>query len=148
MPSRSHLPPSPISPTSGFLSQLYTRIIWFRSRSLDYRLSSIHVMSHLHPSSDIRFSPPSRLGINSIQLSYCTELVHLIPIAIPARSRCEYQFHLCSLFIYIQVTRFTSHLYLCCVSPQSMSWYLWLTSTQMMSQIHPGPISNPSRSWY
>ena len=69
MPSRSHLSPSPISNTSGFLPQLYTRIIWFSSWSLDYRLSSIHFTSHLHPSTDIRFSPPSRLGITSIQLS-------------------------------------------------------------------------------
>ena len=69
MPFRSHLFPSPISHTSGFLSQLYTRIIWFSSWSLDYRLSSIHFTSHRHPSTDIRFSPPSRLGITSIQLS-------------------------------------------------------------------------------
>ena len=46
MPPRYHFPPSPISPVSGFLSQLYPCITWPPSRSLNYHLSSIHVAFH------------------------------------------------------------------------------------------------------
>ena len=42
------------------VSTLYTRIIWFPSRSRNYHLASIQVTSHLHPSTDIRSSLPSR----------------------------------------------------------------------------------------
>ena len=139
MPSRSHLLSSLISLAAEFLSQLYTCIIWLPSKSLDYHLSSIHVASHLDPCTAVFLPPASRLGITSFQLSWCTVLLHPVLISTPARSRCEYQLYPCPLLIYIQVTRSTSHLHSCRVSPQSMSWYLWLTCTQVMSQLHPGP---------
>ena len=46
MPPRYNPPPCPISPASGFLSQLYPCIIWPESMSLNYHLFSIHVAFH------------------------------------------------------------------------------------------------------
>ena len=101
MPPRYYLPPCPISPASRFLSQFYPCIYHLTSIKVPKLSSLLHPCRvSFHPSADICFSPPSRLGITYIQLWQCTRS-HPGSISTPARSSCEYQHHPCPLPISI-----------------------------------------------
>ena len=57
------------------------------SRSLDSRLTYIHVVSHLNPCPDICDSPPPRWCLSSTQVPRISSQFHPCPISNPSRSQ-------------------------------------------------------------
>ena len=72
---------------SKFGSHLHSSYISPPSKSLYPCVTSIQIMSHLHPSPDIHVSPPTRSRLNSIQVTWIVAQLHLCPILPKSRSR-------------------------------------------------------------
>ena len=72
---------------SKFGSHLHSSYISPPSKSLYPCVTSIQIMSHLHPSPDIHVSPPTRSRLNSIQVTWIVAQLHLCPFLPKSRSR-------------------------------------------------------------
>ena len=117
---------------SKFGSHLHSSYISPPSKSLYPCVTSIQIMSHLHPSPDIHVSPPTRSRLNSIQVT-----------------RIVAQLHLCPFLPKIQVSIYAFHLDQCLVSPPLRSVNSRLTTIQVKSHINLSPkicIARLSRS--
>ena len=112
------------------VSHLHPEIDSNASRSQYARIPAIDAASHLHPGHESSISPPSRspdVRLTSIQVP---SLLRLDPnICVSHR----YRSHLIST----QVMRISSKLYPGPISPHSMSGDLCLTSVHVMSHFHP-----------
>ena len=128
-PSRWHLTSSQ-APTIA--SQIHRDTISDPHRFQNVHLTSILALAHLNPEPKNIASPPSMYPLTSIQ-------VHRFPSYTYPGNVSNPSTH----------PRLTSHIPPVHVSPQSSSRYLHLTSTQMMSHLHPCPrilVSPPSQS--
>ena len=127
-PSRWHLTPSQ-APTIA--SQIHRDTISDPHRFQNVHLTSILALAHLNPEPKNIASPPSMYPLTSIQVHRFPSYTYPSNVSNPSTP-----------------LRLTSHIPPVRVSPQSSSRYLHLTSTQMMSHLHPCPrilVSPPSR---
>ena len=127
-PSRWHLTPSQ-APTIA--SQIHKDTISDPHRFQNVHLTSILALAHLNPEPKNIASPPSIYPLTSIQVHRFPSYTYPGNVSNPSTP-----------------PRLTSHIPPVRVSPQSSSRYLHLTSTQMMSHLHPCPrilVSPPSR---
>ena len=157
--SRSHL--NPIQA----LRFTFLLLSWIlpQSGSWYLHLAYIQVTSHLHPGPPNCILVPSKHHLKPKQVSRCVSHLHpgpfstgelyLSSILVPYHpihvSRCASQLNpgpistpsrsrdLCLLST--QAPRFTFHLCLSWILPQSGSWYLHLAYIQVTSHLHPGP---------
>ena len=158
--SRSHLKPIQ---ALRFTFLLCLSWILPQSGSWYLHLAYIQVTSHLHPGPPNCILVPSEHHLIPIQVSRCVSHLHpgpfstgelyLSSILVPYHhihvSRCASQLNpgpistpsrfreLCLLST--QAPRFTFHLCLSWISPQSGSSYLHLAYIQVTSHLHPGP---------
>ena len=142
-------------------------------RCLDSRLFSIHVASHLNPDPYVCVSSPSMWRLTPIQDTKIASQFHISIPTTPSRIQdmcltyTRVLFHLdpgskilvSPPYMYclnpILVHEITSQLPPDSVSTPSMSWYLYVTSIQVTSHLHPGlkmyvhlyqcPVSPPTR---
>ena len=98
------------------------------SRSTKLHLSSIQASSQTHTGFKMCNSPPSRTFLNW----RCASQLNPGPISTPSRSRDLW-------VLSTQAPKFTFHLCLSWILPQSGSWYLHLAYIQVTSHLHPGP---------
>ena len=142
----SHPNPGPyncISPPSSWritshqaptiASQIHRDTISDPPRFQNVHLTSILALAHLNPEPKNIASPPSMYPLTSIQVHRFPSYTYLGNVSNPSTP-----------------PRLTSHIPPVRISPQSSSRYLHLTSTQMMSHLHPCPrilVLPPSRYW-
>ena len=160
----SHLHPSPQNCTSApykhphnaikdsrYVSHLHPGPISSGSGSNYFSLTSIHVLSQPNPGPYSHITPPSRQCLNSIQVPIF--MCHLNPGHVSPTPRSEAVW--CTsinALSHLQPghsprLRFTSHP--CpdiCISPPSRWRITSIKFPKFASQLHPGPISKPSRS--
>ena len=118
-PSRWHLTSSQ-APTIA--SQIHRDTISNPPRFQNVYLTSILALSHLNPEPKNIASPPSMYPLTSIQVHRFPSYTYPGNVSNPSTS-----------------PRLTSHIPPVRVPPQSSSRYLHLTSTQMISHLHPCP---------
>ena len=126
-------------------------------------LAYIQVTSHLHPGPPNCILVPSKHHLKPIQVSRCVTHLHpgpfstgelyLSSILVPYHpihvSRCASQLNPGPIstpsrsrdlwVLSTQAPKFTFHLCLSWILPQSGSWYLHLAYIQVTSHLHPGP---------
>ena len=146
---------SPIIPPSryrGICVSLPSTLLSTPSRPLDSWLTFIQIESHPNPGPHNCTSPQSRWHLTSSQAPAIAFQIHRDTISDPPRFQNVHRF---PSYTYpgnvsnpSTSPKLTSHIPPVRVSPKSSSRYLHLTSTQMMSHLHPCPrilVSPPSR---
>ena len=158
--SRSHL--NPIQ-ALRFTFLLCLSWILTQSGSWYLHLAYIQVTSHLHPGASNCILVPSKHHLKPIKVSRCVTHLHPVPFAtgelylssilVPYHpihvSRCASQLNPGPIstpsrsrdlwVLSTQAPKFTFHLCLSWILPQSGSWYLHLANIQVTSHLHPGP---------